>query len=726
MCCIEATVSSHQKKAAKDLEKLASLLETFLKEYPERQVRGFWIVKSPPNKAQFEERTRVLGRHKMLRPSDLVIEDIDKFRRRLFSPEDYITKRNDGIFGSVADPLTGSPKYEVEYVPLDLIESTTGQMMSVREIAAATLDGERFLLLGDYGAGKSMTLREIFRKSRAPALKGERHDFPVYLNLREHHGQSSPSEALIRHAEANNFSPTQLLSAWRAGYTTLLLDGFDELGTGRAIGSAKRVRESRRESVSLVRAFVSESPPECGMVVAGRHFYFDDAAERDENLRTKSGFKILSLNEFTDDQVAKYLARNSIAGRVPDWLPSRPLLLGYLAASGMFTESIDIAKDASPGEAWDILLDKICTREADQQRGMLASEIREVLERLASRARTLEEGIGPIEQDLMWEVFEEVTGRKPDERDLVQLNRLPGLGVPLLTESTVLSSTGRYFIDSDFADVARAGDVCRVVLEGKPFFERTALRSRDWKHSLDDLGVSAAAVKIGKHTLKQNGLAYSVEYAAQQQSPHLAWDLARVACVNGQPPAVSAVSIADADFSEIDLEEMNANLSLLEFRSCEIERVVRGDMSTTSHPSFHGCVIEYVVGPPLATDERERIFVNCEIGHMQKLEMTTSSILELPVAAGVRVLLTILKKLYQQRGRGRKQNAFARGLSHDDRKHVAEALKLVARHQLGAQIAGSTGPVWFPNRSSRSRVSQILASPQESTDAVVVDARRIG
>jgi hypothetical protein len=75
-----------------------------------------------------------------------------------------------------------------------------------------------------------MTMRYLYRQLRAAHLSGSTSQFPVYINLREHFGQSDPCEVLERHARNVGFERVgHLVRAWRAGYVHLILDGFDEL-----------------------------------------------------------------------------------------------------------------------------------------------------------------------------------------------------------------------------------------------------------------------------------------------------------------------------------------------------------------------------------------------------------------------------------------------------------------------------------------------------------------
>ena len=141
---------------------------------------------------------------------------------------------------------------------------------------------------------------------------------------------------------------------------------------------------------------------------------------------------------------------------MPSWLPSRPLLVGYLANKNLLHDTFD-EKYSDPATGWNILLDKISAREAEIEAGIDGSTVRRILERLATKTRGSQGGLGSLNLDSITEAFNDVCGYKPDERGMVLLQRLPGLGVDPEEENS------RIFIDEAFADVCKAGDLVEFI-----------------------------------------------------------------------------------------------------------------------------------------------------------------------------------------------------------------------------------------------------------------------
>ncbi len=237
-----------------------------------------------------------------------------------------------------------------------------------------------------------------------------------------------------------------------------------------------------------MRRFLKETPPGIATVVSGRSHFFNS----DRELRNALGndrFICVTLQEFTEEQVAEYLRNRNWTEATPSWLPTRPLLLGYLAARGLLQEVCEVEIGSSPANGWHSLLDRISAREAEIEAGIDAATVRRILERLGTRARASADGLGPLSTELIRHAFTEVCGYAPDERGMVLLQRLPGLG------RAGSEDDSRTFVDQDFGQVAQAGDVFRYIED--PFNEQELERvdPGTWQASLSSLGVEVLALR---------------------------------------------------------------------------------------------------------------------------------------------------------------------------------------------------------------------------------------
>jgi len=328
---VEATTSQATDKAKADIKKLVSLAQKFRQEKSHLAVKCWLITRKEPKAEQRGEAARY--------PGLLNILSFSQFQAKLINVAGYLTVRENYRFGSVSDPATGDKVPTIAYVDLDIKEIGTAGIWSMHALRDGLVEGRRFVLLGDFGAGKSMTLRELFFQLRDKYHRGVIARFPIYLNLRDHHGQTNPAELLIRHATNIGFpNPDHLIRAWRAGYAILLLDGIDEITSLGIQGIWKRLQDIRYRALQAVRELIKQTPRGCGLILASRAHFFDSDRERKSALGQGSDYVEITLNDFSEDQIRQYLTRSGLSGAIPAWLPSRPLLLGYLAAKGVLAD----------------------------------------------------------------------------------------------------------------------------------------------------------------------------------------------------------------------------------------------------------------------------------------------------------------------------------------------------------------------------------------------------
>ncbi len=259
-----------------------------------------------------------------------------------------------------------------------------------------------------------MTLRDVYFKVRDQFASGKLIHCPIYLNLREHIAQTQPDEALYRHAEKIGFpEPHSLIAAWRAGFVTLFLDGFDELTPPQFASSVSNLRQARKFAVEIVRRFIEQTPQNAPIVIAGRESYFDNRQEAASALGYGENAQVFDLAGFTDKDIERFLKTKR--DQVPSWLPTRPLLLGYLANAGML-EGQEQLLSLDPASGWDKMLRLVCEREVNQVWGVgfEASDLRLFIEGLATRARKSRDGRG-LDDSALRSVFRAVFGRDTDE-----------------------------------------------------------------------------------------------------------------------------------------------------------------------------------------------------------------------------------------------------------------------------------------------------------------------
>jgi hypothetical protein len=496
---VECTVSRKKEKAETDIQKLLSLWKK--KRSYSKPVKCWFITREEPTADQ-----RAVAEQYRKKNDGFLIDilSIEQFRAKLIDIEKYIDCRRNYRFGSMQE----SPKVsKFEYVAFDIVNSA-GKSVSLADMIEDLLRGVRIVMTGDYGAGKSTTMRELFLQLSQPKIRDKAYQFPVLLNLRDHYGQTDATEALERHARKIGFeSGASLVRAWRAGYALIMLDGFDEIAIPGWQGQPDRLKKLRRDSMQLVREFVKDTPPDRGLIVSGRQNYFDS----DDEMRNALGFGasvnqalFVTLQDFNEEQVQQYLTRRGWNQNIPKWLPTRPLLLSYLISKNLIGSLLETDSYEIPAAGWNALLTSICDREALLEVGIDGATVRHLIERLASKARIKSDGLGPVSAEEILRTFQEVCHYVPDDRASILLQRLPGLGI------TNYDDGARSFIDVSLADAARAGDTIRYI---KSPFEPNASASREWQAELGEIGMQMVTLECEAQEIGQSHISVALREA---------------------------------------------------------------------------------------------------------------------------------------------------------------------------------------------------------------------
>lgn len=638
---------------------------------------------------------------------------------RLFNARHYLRTRESHSFGSVRNP---SDENDIRvpansYIPTALIRADTGQSLQAAGLAELSDVGQRFIILGDYGSGKSMTLRDIYYRCREMFIAGSTVMCPVYLNLREHIAQVQPDEALFRHSQRIGFDDySSLIAAWRAGYVTLFLDGFDELTPPQFSVSVSNLKEARRFAVELVKRFFEQTPIGSSIFLAGRESYFDSRDECQKAMGYGADDILLELSGFTDEQVAKYLGAKRRT--LPDWLPTRPLLLGYLANSGLIGSGEDLG-GLTATAGWNLLLNKICEREVNQVWGVGFDPqmLRLFIESLASRARRYS-GAGKLLEDSdLRLVFHTVFGKDADEPASLLASRLPGLGA-------VPGRNGaREFIDADFADVAGGGDLGRFVSNPfviPPFLEEAKCGLGALAHSF--------VVEMQGGTSRLSIALY--EASKYSKLGVTAADLISILVEEGESYKGDKAVIQGADFEVLTLDD-DVDLSRITFKNCIFSRIEIGrsglDNTRASLPTFEDCVIGRMDGVVSRADLPDGIISgNTAIEKYSAYAGTNSAVMESSLSTSVKVLVTILRKLFLQRGAGRQYRALTRGLPANSAKLVPALAGLIKSTGFAQDVTMGSRVVLVPNRGMSAEALSIINGPNISAHPLIRQARSLG
>ncbi len=707
---VMATVSRKLEKIKEDVKKLNAAERI---ESKSGAPVSKWIVTRDQLEAEHQ---------RVARDSNVKILTLENFRNRFFDGRTYIQKRRLASFGSARNLADGTISIaEDEYVPLPIAEippepgrlsgPSRGPSIDSQTIANTLASGRIVVLIAPFGAGKSLTTREVFLNLAKDYLGGRKPVVPIAVNLREHWGALYGDEMLERHARSIGFTPREdLLVAWRSGIGCLLLDGFDEMASQVVAGADAKgfMRKAREQALQAVRDLVTKMPSGAGLLVCGRDHYFDDLRELAHTLGlTGRQFVVLRLGEFTEDQAMRFLRKHGVPSVLPDWLPRKPLLLGYLAHRGLLAETLKIDGSQGFGHAWDKFLTLICQREATHERIVMDPHtLRRLLERLACDVRATASGTGPITERELAEAYRLETGQVPGAGVVMQLQRLPGL------TPREQDPGARSFIDEDMLAALQGSALARFILEGT-----AGDGGHRWLAGLSGKAISMAAYMVGTSGADSATIVGTALRADRAQTPggrqsQIVADALAIALEVAREEGVldcRGITLDGVVLGTLDLEDMR--IDNLTIRECAIDEVILGARGVESAIEIRQCMIVRVNGVAAETGLPSKILDGCAVETFDDLS-TNAAVIRSDLTPPVKALVTVLRKLYVQAGGGRKLAALKRGMPTGP---VLDAVDEIVQILASEGVVSVYGGIAHPVRRQTARVRSILESTHLSS-----------
>jgi hypothetical protein len=707
---IEATTSRRKEKTTVDAKKTNSLVKKIRSQGFSCQ--GFLVTLHEPTAEQEEVIKQYRGA--------VQLHSFDELLSRLFDASQYLQARLNKAFGSIQNPKDEHFELGREfYIPIPILDEQNAASYSARDIGTAIRDhASRFVMVADFGSGKSMSLREIFYWLRDEFIEKHHKRFPVYINLRDHSGAKYPDEILERHARDLGLADYgQLVKAWRAGFVDLLLDGFDEFAATGWSTMPIKLRQIRRAMLEAVRKLIAESPRSVGIMIAGRQHYFDSTREMRDALGLSPSFATLRI-ELLSEEDAEKIVKKYGGGPVPDWVPSRALLLSYLAAKEFLKEIPEVFSEVhSRGHGWDALLKMISDREARQHPAIDGDGVLAFLERLASIARRTNDGLGSFSESDLSTAFEEACGFSPDDSARVLISRLPALA------SAAADSGRRRFIDPDIADAARAGDICRFIIAPHDPAILNALKEAQC--TMGSNGVERLSHLAETQGLQQAKFEIAAEQASNARNSVATLDILQLMMGWNLDYRRPRIDISEIQFNTVSFDDEIPDFSRVTFVECVVENLFLSPKAPVNRlPRFEHCLIGSLDGisrGELPSDA----FHDCEVQEVSNAPARNAAILDTDLPLAIKILLTTLNKLFNQAGSGRKENAFYRGLDPRARGLVPQVLATIAGAGFATPTRIRKQTIWLPRRDKIRRVTEIMDHPNRSKDPLIERVRNL-
>ncbi|QRG08252.1 hypothetical protein EZH22_08065 [Xanthobacter dioxanivorans] len=634
------------------------------------------------------------------RAANIKVLTIFEFSKLFFDFSSYKVGRLNAPFGSAINPITGE-KDDTEYVPVRYRVDGSGADIGTAEIAELLKKGQHIILLGEYGSGKSRCIREAFRYMADRADADFNH--PISIDLREMWGLKRGVELLNRHLADLGLDKLSgsAVRAFNAGSVTLLLDGFDELGSQAWNNDPARLRAIRAQALQGVKDIIQRS--QSGVLIAGREHYFPSNDEMFQALgvRQSACTIIRSKKEFTDEELQEFFDQRGIDVEIPSWLPRRPLICQTI--NELPEEDREKMFDVSASETafWDHFMRVLCVRDARINVAFDPDAIYGVLKRLGRITRTKPSNVGPITLSDLQRAFEDIVGQAPGEEASVMLQRLPSLG-RLGTETD-----DRQFTDTYILDGLRAKDVGEIALTSLELLKDVL--STSWTNGLDSLGQMILASDARCSDKKLIDLAHQ---AAVSNNKTLASDaIATLLSRKADPLDFGKLNLSAGHFIFIDFSRRDImNLTLTE---CTFANIIF-DNRPTKNVMISSSLAEKVTGATSVKGLPPWVSLTAD-----KYESAdnTASIRRIGLKPAQQMLATTIRKTFFQKGAGRKEEALTRGFARLGAPGLAtKVINMLIAEGLVEKVKGQEGALYIPVRKHTGRMKQLLAELTTSND----------
>jgi hypothetical protein len=189
----------------------------------------------------------------------------------------------------------------------------------------------------------------------------------------------------------------------------------------------------------------------------------------------------------------------------------------------------------------------------------------------------------------------------------------------------------------------------------------------------------------------------------------------------------SPIIISDANFDIINIDR-ELNFSLITFYQCIINKIEIAhsinDVNLQNTPRFLDCIIDQIDGAISKQDIPEEMLCGTtSVERFAGFTATNDAVMKSTLQPSVKVMLTILRKLFMQRGSGRQFSALRRGLPVNLLKYVDPIIALVKANGMADEVYVDRRIILVPNRTRTNDALGIINGPNTSNHPLIVSVR---
>jgi hypothetical protein len=685
ICLIEVTEQYTLAKIREDIAKIQAIKINYMQKGI--FAKTFIVLNKEPTPGMID-----LGK-----ASRINVLSIDEFSKLAFDFKSYAQNRSDYPFGSAINPNTGDPDNH-SYIPVEYLNESERKKFNTKEISSKLANGEKIILLGEYGTGKSRCTMEIFSEIVNESKNGGK--FALSINLRDHWGATTSIEIIAGHLKRMGISSAldQVMKLLNAGHITLILDGFDEVGSQTFGTNIKRKESIRKNALQGVREIIKSTP--AGILVTGRPHYFNSNMEMYESLGISTKHNqdciLKCATEFDITQAKDYLNSIGVYTQVPNWLPRKPLMFQVLAEIEKSEVEKILSNNSGEISFWGQFIDTVCEREAGIHGSIETSTVRDVLTNLAYFTRSSDRELGRLTPKHVNQAYEDATGTAPDESGQLMLSRLCTLG------RIEPESPDRQFVDPYIVQLLFAENLANDTAD-KNFH----ILNDTWRQALKEIGTHFLAQWIDIFNLRPESISMIEREAAPKNSQAIAELLSALSLIESDPLEFKNVKIQDSEISILSLGNTeikgitlsNSFFGKINFESCKI--------SNSSNFFIENSDIDIATG--LTSQDGLPSWVSDTPIQNPQSASNASRIKSSNLPASQKLLLSIIQKIFFQRGGGRKESSIYKGGfgQQFDRKIIDQILSILVNDGFIEKSKDSSGYIYNPKREFTPRMRAI-------------------
>ncbi|WP_323885936.1 NACHT domain-containing protein [Aeromonas veronii] len=691
---IEITTNITLEKVRADINKINITRMSYLQQGI--LCKGFIIMSDEPTLSMIEAASTYR----------IIICSSKQFEKQFFDFDAYDKCRTSFAFGSAIDSKTGENDTR-QFIPVNYVKNNGIHNITISEMVEKVIRGTKVVLTGDYGVGKSRCIKECYDllKNKIREAGG----FPIAINLRDHWSSANSLEILAGHLGNIGLSSSidNFVRLLNSGTLVLLLDGFDEIGTQIHDFKIENRKAIRKQAVRGVRDLISKT--KAGIIITGRPHYFDSDTEMLESLGISSGngVEILSVpDNFTHDEADKYLKNIGVNVSPPKWLPKKPLVFQVLAELKLDDINKLLRDDIGQYEFWSAFINAACDRESRGVSNSISPKtIRGVLHELAIRSRTSTDFLGRLTPKDINSAYEKVVGTSPDENGRQLLARMCTLG------RIGPESPDRQFVDYDIVDILRAEHLVQEISDMSDSYTH-----QRWKQSLQKTGVIHASIDIENSDLQGQLIGYLNKNSSCINVKMLGEIVSIASLLSKDKIDLQGINLSGTDLPLLNTSNVELNNAIIRQSTVSVIMLNNSKININSNFNLEECIIEKAQGISGA-DGMPAWIKSSDVITFETLS-NANLIKESSLSTQHKVFISIIHKIFFQKGRGRKENALLKGGYGQQYSPalVEQILKLLTKDGFITKIDGDEGYIYKPVRSYTARMEKIKSEMTLSDD----------